>query len=294
MKKILIALTNTPTYGERNDATGLWLGEAAEFVDEVAQCCFEVDYVSPKGGYVPLDPRSMKKAYADRATFALYRSEDFQTRALARSLSPDETNPHDYAALYYTGGHGVMWDFPGSEGLARLGLSIYDQGGYLASVCHGIAGLLYLRVNGEYVVAGKNITGFTTAEERLSGKSGEIPFWNEKVPRPTVRSSIRSAPSRPMPYRMGASSPGRIPNRRARWRDYCSRPFCRSLGVHSNTCDNFSWPSFLARHAGARACSRIKPSRAPLELRAARARSERVVRRRPPPTGGEPVALPYT
>ena len=27
MKKILIALTNTPTYGERNDATGLWLGE---------------------------------------------------------------------------------------------------------------------------------------------------------------------------------------------------------------------------------------------------------------------------
>ena len=181
MKKILIALTNTPTYGERNDATGLWLGEAAEFVDEVAQCCFEVDYVSPKGGYVPLDPRSMKKAYADRATFALYRSEDFQTRALARSLSPDETNPHDYAALYYTGGHGVMWDFPGSEGLARLGLSIYDQGGYLASVCHGIAGLLYLRVNGEYVVAGKNITGFTTAEERLSGKSGEIPFWNEKV-----------------------------------------------------------------------------------------------------------------
>lgn len=159
MKKILIALTNTPTYGERNDATGLWLGEAAEFVDEVAQCCFEVDYVSSKGGYVPLDPRSMKKAYADRATFALYRSEDFQTRALARSLSPDETNPHDYAALYYTGGHGVMWDFPGSEGLARLGLSIYDQGGYLASVCHGIAGLLYLRVNGEYVVAGKNITG---------------------------------------------------------------------------------------------------------------------------------------
>ena len=132
---------------------------AAEFVDEVAQCCFEVDYVSSKGGYVPLDPRSMKKAYADRATFALYRSEDFQTRALARSLSPDETNPHDYAALYYTGGHGVMWDFPGSEGLARLGLSIYDQGGYLASVCHGIAGLLYLRVNGEYVVAGKNITG---------------------------------------------------------------------------------------------------------------------------------------
>ena len=29
MKKILIALTNTPTYGEKHAATGLWLGEAA-------------------------------------------------------------------------------------------------------------------------------------------------------------------------------------------------------------------------------------------------------------------------
>ena len=38
MKKILIALTNTPTYGEKHAATGLWLGEAAEFVDEVGRC----------------------------------------------------------------------------------------------------------------------------------------------------------------------------------------------------------------------------------------------------------------
>lgn len=35
MKSILVALTNIPTYGEKNAATGLWLGEAAEFVDEV-------------------------------------------------------------------------------------------------------------------------------------------------------------------------------------------------------------------------------------------------------------------
>lgn len=181
MKKMLMVLTNTPTYGERDDATGLWLGEATEFVDEVSQRGFEVDYVSPRGGYVPLDPRSMKKAYADHATYALYRSEDFQTRALANSLRPEDVDPNDYAAIYYTGGHGVMWDFPESQPLAHLCLSIYDNGGFTCSVCHGIAGLLYVRVGGEYLVAGRNITGFTTAEEYLSGKSSEIPFWNEKV-----------------------------------------------------------------------------------------------------------------
>ena len=58
MKSILVALTNIPTYGEKNAATGLWLGEAAEFVDEVGKRGYAVDYVSPQGGYVPLDPRS--------------------------------------------------------------------------------------------------------------------------------------------------------------------------------------------------------------------------------------------
>ena len=37
VKKILIVLTNTAAYGERNVATGLWLGEAAEFMDEAIQ-----------------------------------------------------------------------------------------------------------------------------------------------------------------------------------------------------------------------------------------------------------------
>ena len=89
MKSILVALTNIPTYGEKNAATGLWLGEAAEFVDEVGKRGYAVDYVSPQGGYVPLDPRSMKRTYADAATFALYRSQDFQERALARSMRPE-------------------------------------------------------------------------------------------------------------------------------------------------------------------------------------------------------------
>ena len=127
VKKILIVLTNTAAYGERNVATGLWLGEAAEFMDEAIQRGYAVDFVSPKGGYVPLDPRSMKPAYVDRAAFALYRTRDFQERALAHSMHPDDVDPGEYVALYYTGGHGVMWDFPSSEGLERLCLEVYGN-----------------------------------------------------------------------------------------------------------------------------------------------------------------------
>ena len=50
------------------------------------------------------------------------------------------------------------------------------------SVCHGIAGLLFIKdKNGNYFVKDKKITGFTTTEEYLSGKSTVVPFYNEKV-----------------------------------------------------------------------------------------------------------------
>ncbi|WP_334332724.1 type 1 glutamine amidotransferase domain-containing protein [Companilactobacillus sp. HBUAS59544] len=180
MKKILVVLTNTIRYHGTQQATGLWLGEATEFVDEVTNANFAVDYVSPKGGFVPLDPRSFK--YTDKSTMDIYASSDFQQRALTNSLKPEQINPQDYSAIYYTGGHGVMWDFPTDPKLQEITRKIYQQGGLITSVCHGIAGLLNVTdANGKYLIAGKNITGFTTAEEILAGKRKVVPFLNENV-----------------------------------------------------------------------------------------------------------------
>ncbi|MGT2926971.1 type 1 glutamine amidotransferase domain-containing protein [Streptococcus cuniculipharyngis] len=180
--KVLVVLTNVSSYGEDSEATGLWLAEATEFVDELIKAGYELDYVSPKGGQVPLDPRSLKKVYAKQGDFAIKNSQDFQVRALKHSKKPSEVNPADYVALYYTGGHGVIWDFPDDEGLQALAMSIYRQGGYLISVCHGVAGLLNLKdEEGSYLIAGKRITGFTKWEEILSGKLGKVPFVTENA-----------------------------------------------------------------------------------------------------------------
>ncbi|WP_338211164.1 type 1 glutamine amidotransferase domain-containing protein [Lactiplantibacillus paraxiangfangensis] len=180
MKKVLLVETNVTRYQGTTDPTGLWLGEAAEFVDEMNQAGIAVDYVSPKGGFVPLDPRSMK--YTDDAIMRIYEDPDFIERALKNTLRPDQVTPGDYAAIYYTGGHGVMWDFPDDPNLQRLAMAIYDNGGYISSVCHGIAGLLNLKdAQGKYLIAGKQITGFTTAEERIAGKKSVVPFLNQQV-----------------------------------------------------------------------------------------------------------------
>ena len=184
MKKILMVLTNQGTYGEHEEATGLWLKEATEFVQAVSQKGFVVDYVSPQGGYVPIDPRSLKKVYTSKADLALYLSEDFKRRALAQSLSPKEVEAADYLAIYYAGGHGVVWDFPDNQELQALSLAIYRNGGYVTSVCHGLAGLLNIKdEQGNYLISGKTITGFTQVEEVLSGKNGLVPFSTEKEAR---------------------------------------------------------------------------------------------------------------
>lgn len=180
MKKILVVLTNTTQFTKKAEATGLWLSEATEFVQDMTAAGYLIDYVSPQGGYVPLDPRGMK--YADAEALALYRTPDFQHRALTASLAPSAVRAEEYAAIYYTGGHGVMFDFPDNQDLQAVAETIYAQGGYVTSVCHGIAGLLNLKTaSGQYLIAGKQITGFTAAEEVLSNKERLVPFWNEKA-----------------------------------------------------------------------------------------------------------------
>ncbi|WP_207941527.1 hypothetical protein DOK78_000292 [Enterococcus sp. DIV2402] len=180
MKKVLIVETNVTRYQGTKEPTGLWLGEATEFVEEMQKVGIQVDYVSPKGGFVPLDPRSMK--YTDESILSIYESEDFVQRALTNTLKPSQINPEEYIAIYYTGGHGVMWDFPKDTQLQKIALAIYNNKGYLTSVCHGIAGLLDIQdERGKYVISGKNITGFTTTEEIIAGKKSVVPFLNQQV-----------------------------------------------------------------------------------------------------------------
>lgn len=180
MSKVLIVETNIARYQGTNEPTGLWLGEAAEFVDEMQKAGVAVDYVSPKGGFVPLDARSMR--YTDADIMRVYEQQDFIDRGLMHTMRPDQVNVTDYAAIYYTGGHGVMWDFPDDPQLQAIALDIYKNGGYVTSVCHGIAGLLNIKDDmGNYLITGKNVTGFTTAEEIIAGKTRIVPFLNRKV-----------------------------------------------------------------------------------------------------------------
>jgi putative intracellular protease/amidase len=177
VKKILVVLTGTEKYPNLNRATGVWLGEAVHFVKKVEAVGFEVDYVSPQGGYTPIDPHSL--AMAEPVDWEWYHDKAFMNR-LGVTLKPSEVNPDDYAAIYFVGGHGVLWDFPDNEELQALSRKIYEEGGVVSSVCHGAVGLLNIKLSdGTLLVKGKQVTGFSDEEERLAELDKHVPFLTE-------------------------------------------------------------------------------------------------------------------
>ncbi|HFI0790277.1 TPA: type 1 glutamine amidotransferase domain-containing protein [Streptococcus suis] len=178
MKKVLFVLTNVQQYGEHDRLTGLWLSELTHFYDELVKAGYEADFVSPKGGYIPLDPHSLTMIDAVDRTY--YTDADFRNRALGQTLRPDQVKAADYDVIFYTGGHGVMWDFPQSMEIAELASQIYQNGGLVTAVCHGVAGLLPIKDEaGQALIEGKVITGFTNQEEELNGTTDLVPFLTE-------------------------------------------------------------------------------------------------------------------
>jgi putative intracellular protease/amidase len=175
-RKVLVVMTNHAAYPSRSDTTGLWLTELTHFYDVIQQAGYTMDFVSPQGGKVPLDERSMGWLYMDKAAEAHLQDPAFAER-LRTTKSAASVNPTDYLAIYYTGGHGTMWDFKGNKDLQRVAETIYRQGGIVSSVCHGAAGLLDLQTEeGRPLVEGRLVTGFSNTEEILSGVKDQVTF----------------------------------------------------------------------------------------------------------------------
>lgn len=90
-------------------------------------------------------------------------------------VPPRQVNSAAYDAIYFTGGHAVMYDFPDSEGLQRIARELYERGAVVFSVCHGYCGLLNAKLSdGSYLIAGKKMTGFAWREEELAKKVAEL------------------------------------------------------------------------------------------------------------------------
>lgn len=174
--KILIIVTNAAEYEKVGYRTGLWLGELTHFYDYVTENGFSVDIASPQGGFVPIDPESLgHDMLGDLGTGERYRDREFMN-LLENTRKTADVDVEDYDAIYFTGGHGVMFDFRADD-LGALTAKFHESGRVVSAVCHGLAGLLNVPLSsGEPLVKGKNLTGFSWAEEEAAQRADAVPF----------------------------------------------------------------------------------------------------------------------
>jgi putative intracellular protease/amidase len=175
-KKILIVITSHNILNNGKE-TGYWLGEVTHFYHILAEAGFKFDFASPKGSQPPLDQKSYDLQDKDNRKF--WEDEQLQGQ-LNNTIPIEAVNPEDYVAIYYAGGHGAMWDFPGNERLAQVAAQIYENGGFVSAVCHGSAGLLNIKLaDGRSLLDGKTVTGFANLEEQLIRLTSAVPFLLE-------------------------------------------------------------------------------------------------------------------
>lgn len=177
MKKVLIPVTNHATLGSTEQANGTYAPELTHVLKELINAGIEYDIASIKGGKAPLYGTDIE---GDNVNVEILADDDFLNR-INNTIPVSQLNSDDYDAIFYPGGFGLLSDLAVNKDFATIAAKHYENGGVVASVCHGPAALLPITLsNGEKLLASKSVTGFTREEEIDFGTINDIPFLLEE------------------------------------------------------------------------------------------------------------------
>jgi len=87
----------------------------------------------------------------------------------------------EFAALFYPGGHGPMFDLATDKESIQLIQEFWAAGKPVSAVCHGPAAFVNVKIDGEPLVKGKKVTAFTNEEEEAVKLTQSVPFALETV-----------------------------------------------------------------------------------------------------------------
>ena len=178
MKKVLFVVTSHDKLGNTGEKTGFWTEEFAAPYYELLDNGVQIDIATPLGGQPPIDPKSEDPSAATEDT----KRFDADTELLAKLKNTHklaDVKESDYDAVFYPGGHGPLWDLAEDKNSIALIESFYSNKKPVAFVCHSPGALKNVKVNGEYLVKGKKVTGFSNTEEEAVGLTNVVPFLLE-------------------------------------------------------------------------------------------------------------------
>ena len=164
--RILMVLTSHDSLGISGKKTGNWFDEVATPYYKFKNVGFDVTLASPKGGPAPIDPLSYDGAYTTEST-RKFEGDAGAQRALATTCRFNDIDVSDYAAVFFPGGYGQQWDLSSDLKVIRAIEKWVEGGTPVAMVCHAPSILRDARKpNGDPLVKGMKVTGFTDAEDQ--------------------------------------------------------------------------------------------------------------------------------
>ncbi|WP_025565069.1 type 1 glutamine amidotransferase domain-containing protein [Psychromonas sp. SP041] len=178
-KKILMVLTSHDKLGDTDHKTGFWVEEFAAPYYVFKDAGFDITLASPLGGQPPIDPTSQLSDFETDAT-KRYDQDEVVKEELANTVVLSSVNESDYDSVFYPGGHGPLWDLAYNADSIKLIESFLAANKPVGAVCHASAVLLDIKdANGEFVIKGKAVAGFTNSEEDAVQLTDIVPFLVE-------------------------------------------------------------------------------------------------------------------
>ena len=160
--KILLVVTSVSRLGNTEKNTGYEFTELVRPYYVFKANGFGVDIASPLGGEPPAvmdkdDMGSFEYAFLNDAA---------AMQKLRNSMPLSAVNANHYRGIFFVGGKGAMFDFPGNPAIQDLIVALHKNGGVIGAVCHGPAALTDITLeSGETFIQGRRVSGFTNAEE---------------------------------------------------------------------------------------------------------------------------------
>ncbi len=209
--KILMVLTSHDQLGNTGKKTGFWLEEFAAPYYTFQDAGATITLVSPLGGQPPLDPKSDTPETQTRDT-ERFKADSAAQSALAHTLKLAEVAASDFDAVFYPGGHGPLWDLAEDPASIALIEATLAAGKPVALVCHAPGVLSRVKTaNGNPVVQGKAVTGFTNTEEQAAGLTEIVPFLVEDMLRTNGGNYTKAADWQPHVVKDGLLITGQNP-----------------------------------------------------------------------------------
>ncbi len=179
--KILMVLTSHDKLGDTGNKTGFWLEEFAAPYYVFKDAGAEVVLASPKGGQPPLDPSSDTDDTQTEAT-KRFKDDEAAQRNLADTSVLSTVSADEFDAIFYPGGHGPLWDLSQDRDSIALIETFATDGRPIGAVCHAPAAFKSTKnKDGQPLVSGKTVTGFTNSEEDGAGLTDVVPFLVEDM-----------------------------------------------------------------------------------------------------------------